>query len=95
MRQLWQKKELEAMITCRAKAAELAIPGVKIVAAEFSFDGAHLSFLYSTEAESKVDLRNLRNAMQRLYPRSGVEMRQIGPRDVAKLLGGMGACGIG
>ncbi len=32
--------------------------------------------------------------MQRIYPRSQVEMRQIGPRDVAKLLGGMGACGI-
>ena len=32
--------------------------------------------------------------MQRIYPRSVVELRQIGPRDVAKLLGGMGACGI-
>ena len=32
--------------------------------------------------------------MQRTYPRSRVEMRQIGPRDVAKILGGMGACGL-
>jgi cell fate regulator YaaT (PSP1 superfamily) len=32
--------------------------------------------------------------MQKLYPQSQVEMRQIGPRDVAKLLGGMGACGL-
>jgi cell fate regulator YaaT (PSP1 superfamily) len=32
--------------------------------------------------------------MQALYPNSIIEMRQIGPRDVAKLLGGMGACGI-
>lgn len=94
LRQLWQKKELEATINCRAKLAELKIPGVKIVAAEFSFDGSRLSFLYSTESESKVDLRKLQSAMQRLYVRSRVEMRQIGPRDVAKLLGGMGACGI-
>jgi cell fate regulator YaaT (PSP1 superfamily) len=94
LRQIWQKKEIEAMINCRAKAAELSIEGVKIVAAEFTFDGARLSFVYSTEAEGKVDLRNLRNAMQRTYPRSRVEMRQIGPRDVAKILGGMGACGL-
>lgn len=94
LRQIWQKKELEAMIACRAKLAEVGIPGVKIVAAEFTFDGARLSLLYSTESEGKVDLRKLNNAMQRLYPRSRVEMRQVGPRDVAKTLGGMGACGL-
>jgi cell fate regulator YaaT (PSP1 superfamily) len=94
LRQIWQKKELEAMINCRAKAAEVRLEGVKIVGAEFSFDGQRLSFLYSTEAEIKVDTKRLRNAMQRLYPRSHVEMRLIGPRDVAKILGGMGACGM-
>jgi cell fate regulator YaaT (PSP1 superfamily) len=94
MRQIWQKKELEAMINCRATVAELGIRGVKIMAAEFTFDGARLTLLYSTEAEGKVELRAVRNAMQRTYPRSHVEMRQIGPRDVAKLLGGMGACGL-
>jgi cell fate regulator YaaT (PSP1 superfamily) len=94
LRQTWQQKEIEAMINCRAKASELAIQGVKIVAAEFSFDGARLSFLYSTETEEKVDLRNLRRAMQRIYPHAQVEMHQVGPRDVAKILGGMGACGL-
>ena len=94
LRQLWRQKEVEAMINCRAKAAELKIEGVKIVTAEFTFDGTRLSFLYSSEAEGKVDLKKLRNAMQRTYPRSRVEMRQIGPRDVAKILGGMGACGL-
>jgi cell fate regulator YaaT (PSP1 superfamily) len=94
IRQLWQRKELEALINCRAKAAELNLRGVKIVAAEYSFDGSRLSFLYSTETEEKIDLRALRKALQRTSPRSRVEMRQIGPRDVAKLLGGMGACGL-
>lgn len=94
MRQFWQKKELEAMITCRAKLAEIKYPGVKIVAAEYAFDGTRLAFLYSTESEGKVDLRRLQVAMQRLYPKPRIEMRQIGPRDVAKLLGGMGACGL-
>jgi cell fate regulator YaaT (PSP1 superfamily) len=94
MRQLLQKKELEAMINCREKLAELKTPGVKIVGAEYTFDASRLSFLYSTEAEGKIELRDLRNAMQRIYPRARVEMRQVGPRDVAKMLGGMGACGI-
>jgi cell fate regulator YaaT (PSP1 superfamily) len=94
MRQIWQKKELEATINCRAKLADAGIQGVKIVASEFSFDGSRLSFLYSTETEGKIDLRKLNNVMQRLYPRARVEMRQIGPRDVAKLIGGMGACGL-
>lgn len=94
MRQLWQRKEIEAMVASREKAADMKLKGVKIVAAEYTFDGARLSILYSTETEEKVDLRHLRNALQRLYPRSKVEMRQIGPRDVAKLLGGMGACGL-
>jgi len=94
LRQIWQKKELAATINCRSKLAELKIPGVKIVTAEFAFDGSRLLFLYSTEAEIKVDLRKLQSAMQKLYTRSKVEMHQIGPRDVAKLLGGMGACGL-
>lgn len=94
LRQLWQRKELEAMINCRAKAAELNLQDIKVVAAEFSFDGVRLSFLYSTENGDKVDLRPLRSAMRRAYPKSRVEMRQIGPRDVAKIIGGMGACGL-
>ena len=94
LRQTWQQKEVEAMINCRAKVAETKLAGVKIVAAEFSFDGARLAFLYSTETEEKIDLRNLRRAMQRIYPQTLVEMHQIGPRDVAKILGGMGACGL-
>jgi len=94
IRQLWQKKELEAMINCRAKAEELGIEGIKIVAAEFSFDGSRLSFLYSTEADGKVNLKALQKAMRRTYNRSRIDMRQIGPRDVAKIIGGMGACGL-
>ena len=94
LRQTWQQKEVEAMINCRAKASEMNLAGVKIVSAEFSFDGARLSFLYSTETEDKIDLRALRRTMQRLYPHTQVEMHQIGPRDVAKILGGMGACGL-
>lgn len=95
MRQLWQKKETEAMINGRAKVAELGVQGVKVVAAEYTFDGSRLTLLYSTETEdAKVDLRKFRAVMRRIYPRARVDLRQIGPRDVAKILGGMGACGL-
>jgi cell fate regulator YaaT (PSP1 superfamily) len=92
--QSWQSKQTEAMINCRARAAELGLQGVKIVAAEYNYDGTRLAFLYSTETEEKVDLKSLKKDMQSLHPNTHIEMRQIGPRDVAKIIGGMGACGI-
>jgi cell fate regulator YaaT (PSP1 superfamily) len=94
LQQSWQSKQTEAMINCRARASELKLDGVKIVAAEYNYDGTRLAFLFSTETEDKVDLKSLKKDMQDLYPNTHTEMRQIGPRDVAKLLGGMGACGL-
>jgi len=92
--QSWHSKQTEAMINCRARAAELELTDIKIVAAEYNYDGSRLAFLFGTEGEEKADLKTLKKDMQGLYPNTHVEMRQIGPRDVAKLLGGMGACGI-
>ena len=94
LQQSWQNKQTEAMINCRARASEIGLSDVKIVAAEYNYDGSRLAFLFSTESEDKVDLKSLKKDMHDLYPNTHVEMRQIGPRDVAKLLGGMGACGI-
>jgi cell fate regulator YaaT (PSP1 superfamily) len=94
LRQIWQQKEKDALEQCQIKAKELAYQGVKVVAAEFTFDGSRLSFLYNTESESKVNLRKLRTAMSRIFQRSKVEFHQIGPRDVAKIIGGLGACGL-
>jgi len=94
LQQTWQAKQTEAMIECRARSAELKLNGVKIVAAEFNYDGSRLTFLFSTESEERVDLKSLKKDMNRKYPKSQVEMRQIGPRDVAKIIGGMGACGL-
>jgi cell fate regulator YaaT (PSP1 superfamily) len=94
LRQTWQQKELEVTINCRAKAAELKINDVKFVNSEFSFDGNRLSIFYSNEAGEKMELKELRRVMQRLYPQTQVEFHVLGPRDVAKVLGGMGACGL-
>ncbi len=94
LRQSWNQKQIEAMVNCRERASQLHLQDVKIIAAEYTFDGARLAFLFSSEKEDKVDLKSLRKDMQKLYPETQVEMRQIGPRDVAKMLGGMGACGL-
>jgi len=93
-RQQWQQMEQEVVTACRNRARELRLQGVKVASAEYSFDGSRLTILYSTETEEKVDLKSLRQDMQRAYSPAQVELRMIGPRDVAKVLGGMGACGL-
>src|SRR5436190_17396680 len=94
LQQSWQSKQTEAMINCRARASEIGLRDVKIVTAEYNYDGSRLAFLFSTESEDKVDLKSLKKDMHEIHPNTHIEMRQIGPRDVAKFLGGMGACGI-
>lgn len=94
LRQLWQLREYDVVEACKRRTAEIRVQNVKIAAAEYSFDGSRLTILYSSESDDKVDLKSLRSDMQKTYAPSQVEMRQIGPRDVAKLIGGMGACGL-
>lgn len=94
MRRVWQKRELEVLIACRAKAAETGLRSIKVAKAEFSYDGSRLTFLYATDGDDKPDLKVLRREMQRKYRKSKIEFRQVGPRDVAKLIGGLGACGM-
>lgn len=94
LRQGWQSKEAEVITICRDRANQLYLTGIKIIGAEYSFDGTRLAVLFSSETEEKYDLKSLRGDMQRAFAPAQVEMRQIGPRDVAKTLCGMGACGL-
>ncbi|MBP7228285.1 MAG: hypothetical protein KA988_04175 [Longilinea sp.] len=93
-RQSWKDKEPEVVETCKQRAAELKLTQIKVVAAEYSFDGTRLTILFGADTDDKVELKSLRQDMQRIYTPAVVELRQIGPRDVAKLLCGMGACGL-
>lgn len=95
LRQVWEYKEKEALETCRTKVKEMNIKGVKIITAEYTFDGKRLTFLYGSEGDESIDLSKLRNAMKDLYRRPQIDFRKIGPRDVAKITGGMGVCGMG
>jgi cell fate regulator YaaT (PSP1 superfamily) len=93
LRQIWQAREEEVVETCRRRSKELNLE-IKVIQAEFSFDGARLVVMFCSESEEKVDLKSLRQDMQKIYAPSQVELRQIGPRDVAKIIGGLGACGL-
>ena len=91
LKQVWQSKELDALITCRERAHKLGLKEVKFVKSEYSYDGSWLTFYYASE-DRKIDVAALRRALGRAL-RTRVEMQLIGPRDVAKIQGGFGACG--
>ena len=92
LRQHWESQQDDALETCREAADSLRrMSEVKFVAAQYNYDGSAVTFLFS--AEQKIDTNVLQKRLQRKFD-ARVDMRQIGPRDVAKLLGGFGACGI-
>jgi cell fate regulator YaaT (PSP1 superfamily) len=89
----WQDREPEALELVRRTASELRqYSGVRFVAALYSYDGALLTILYSVLGEERPNLNRLWQELNRHFS-AQIELRQIGPRDVAKLLGGFGACG--
>ena len=91
LRQHWESRQAEALAVCRKAASSMRrMADVKFVEAQYNYDGSVITFLFS--AEQKMDTAVLRKRLQRKFA-AQIEMRQIGPRDVAKLLGGFGACG--
>ena len=93
VRQMWKQKEEEVVEFCRKKIMELNIQGVKIITAEYSFDGNRLAIFYATEGDEKVDIKRFRKVIHKRFSSTRVEIRTIGPRDVAKSICGLGACG--
>ncbi len=94
MGRMWKNRELEVLINCREKVHELGITGIKIVRAEYCYDGSRLTFITSSEGDESIDLTPLKRAMRRSIRKTQIEFRKVGPRDVAKMICGMGACGL-
>jgi cell fate regulator YaaT (PSP1 superfamily) len=84
-----QQYEDEALHTCAQKVLDHNLP-MNLIKAEYNFDGSRLTFYFT--AEKRVDFRALVRDLARTF-RTRIELRQIGPRDEAKLLGGIGPCG--
>ena len=84
-----QRREKDAHRIAMLKIRERGL-GMKLARVEQAFDGSRLVFYFT--AESRVDFRELvRELASEFHTR--IEMRQIGARDEAKLLGGYGTCG--
>ena len=84
-----RKKEDEAFNTCLQMIEEQALD-MQLVSAECAFDGSKIIFFFT--ADERVDFRELvKNLASAFHTR--IELRQIGVRDKAKMVGGLGICG--
>ncbi|MFC2016852.1 stage 0 sporulation family protein [Chloroflexota bacterium] len=84
-----EDKEREALAECSKLIARVNLP-MKLISAEYSLDGSRLTFIFG--APERVDFRELVRELTSHF-KIRVELRQIGPRDEAKLIGGFGRCG--
>ena len=91
LRQLlaFKSKEKNALVKCAQRVEFHKLP-MKLVEAEYTYDGSRLTFYFT--AEERVDFRVLVRDLAAQF-RTRIELRQIGARDQAKLLGGVGPCG--
>lgn len=84
-----KEKEKKAFDICQKKILEHGLD-MKLVSAEYSFDGSKVLFFFTSEG--RVDFRALvKDLAGTIHAR--IELRQIGVRDEAKMLGGLGICG--
>ncbi len=84
-----RKKEAEIMKVFIKKIEEHKL-SMKAIDVEYTFDGSKILFYFT--AESRVDFREIVKDLAGIY-RTRIELRQIGVRDEAKMLGGLGICG--
>ena len=84
-----KEREKQAFGICQQKIGEHGLD-MKLVSAEYNFDGSKIIFFFTSEG--RVDFRALVKDLAGTL-RTRIELRQIGVRDEAKLLGGLGICG--
>ena len=88
-RQEYKDKEPHAFEVCQNKILDHKLD-MKLVSAEYSFDGSKILFYFT--ADGRVDFRDLVKDLAGVF-RTRIELRQIGVRDEAKMMGGLGICG--
>ena len=84
-----QEKEKRAFEVCQQKIADHKLE-MQLVSAEVAFDGSKILFFFT--AEGRVDFRELVKDLASAF-RTRIELRQIGVRDKAKMVGGLSVCG--
>ncbi|MCW2277001.1 PSP1 domain-containing protein [Heliophilum fasciatum] len=84
-----QVKEKYAFEVCQKKITQHRLP-MKLVDVEYTFDASKIIFYFT--ADGRVDFRELVKDLAAIF-RTRIELRQIGVRDEAKMIGGLGSCG--
>ncbi len=84
-----KEKEKQAFKTCIEKIAEQGLQ-MKLVEVQYAFDGSKITFFFT--ADGRVDFRELVKILAAQF-HTRIELRQIGIRDEARMLGGIGICG--
>jgi len=84
-----RKRIEDIMSTCERKIEEHRLD-MKLIDAEYSFDRSKIIFYFT--AEDRIDFRGLVKDLAKIF-KARIELKQIGVRDEAKLLGGYGPCG--
>ena len=84
-----QEKEKKVFQVCTEKIAEHGLD-MQLVSAEYAFDGSKILFFFT--ADERVDFRELVKDLAGVF-HTRIELRQIGVRDKAKMVGGLGICG--
>jgi len=84
-----KEKEKEAFDYCKQKIGEFGLE-MKLVSVEYGFEGNKVLFFFTSDG--RVDFRELVKDLAGKF-RARIELRQIGVRDEAKMLGGLGVCG--
>lgn len=84
-----QEKEKKAFDICQEKIGQHQLE-MKLVDVEYTFDRSKIIFYFT--ADGRVDFRELVKDLATVF-RTRIELRQIGVRDEAKMLGGLGPCG--
>ena len=82
-------KEKQAYEACLKKIEEHGLD-MQLVSAEYAFDGSKILFFFT--ADERVDFRELVKNLASMF-HTRIELRQIGVRDKAKMVGGLGICG--
>ena len=88
-RRIYKEKEKEAYAVCQQKIEEHGLV-MKLVEVEYAFNGSKIMFYFT--ADGRVDFRELVKDLAGIF-KTRIELRQIGVRDEAKMLGGLGVCG--
>ncbi len=84
-----EKKEVEALSIAREKAKKRELP-MRLIKVRYMFDKSRVVFYFV--AENRIDFRELVRDLAAIF-KTRIEMRQVGVRDAAKILGGIGMCG--